>query len=211
MKALTLHQPWATAIAEGIKTIETRSWSTSYRGPLAIHAGRSLEGIEMLDAGRLCREDDAALVAQLVEIGVRQWGDLPLGAIVAVVNLVDVVPIGETADDGDPFPRIVVIPKRPPLYRSTAPYPSLVLFRDPMAEGVDISEQQPWGDFTPGRFAWLSADVRKLDEPIPAKGRQGLWSPQPPLAHPPRPPPRTSRPIDARPPRGSRSSGPSSR
>lgn len=40
MKALTLWQPWATFVAEGIKCNETRSWYTSYRGPLAIHAAR---------------------------------------------------------------------------------------------------------------------------------------------------------------------------
>ena len=41
MKALTLHQPWATLVAVGEKRIETRSWSTDYRGPLAIHAGKA--------------------------------------------------------------------------------------------------------------------------------------------------------------------------
>ena len=37
MKALTLYQPYAAAIALGLKKYETRSWATSYRGPLAIH------------------------------------------------------------------------------------------------------------------------------------------------------------------------------
>lgn len=40
MKALTLWQPWASLVALGVKTIETRSWSTSHRGPLAIHASK---------------------------------------------------------------------------------------------------------------------------------------------------------------------------
>ncbi|WP_193188849.1 ASCH domain-containing protein [Nisaea sediminum] len=39
MKALTIHQPWADAIAYGHKPVENRSWPTSYRGPLLIHAG----------------------------------------------------------------------------------------------------------------------------------------------------------------------------
>lgn len=38
MKALSIRQPWAGLIALGIKTIELRSWSTSYRGPLLICA-----------------------------------------------------------------------------------------------------------------------------------------------------------------------------
>jgi len=36
MKAISLHQPWASMIAEGEKTIETRNWATKYRGPLLI-------------------------------------------------------------------------------------------------------------------------------------------------------------------------------
>lgn len=40
MKAISLWQPWATLIATGHKTIETRSWATQYRGPLLIHAAK---------------------------------------------------------------------------------------------------------------------------------------------------------------------------
>lgn len=44
MKALSLTQPWATLVAIGAKKIETRSWSTSYRGPVAIHASKGYPG-----------------------------------------------------------------------------------------------------------------------------------------------------------------------
>ena len=40
MKALTLTQPWASLMAAGAKRIETRSWATSYRGELVIHAAK---------------------------------------------------------------------------------------------------------------------------------------------------------------------------
>jgi hypothetical protein len=40
MKALSLTQPWASAIALGIKQWETRSWPTSYRGEILIHASK---------------------------------------------------------------------------------------------------------------------------------------------------------------------------
>ncbi len=40
MKALTLTQPWAHLVAVGAKRVETRSWPTPYRGPLAIHAAQ---------------------------------------------------------------------------------------------------------------------------------------------------------------------------
>ena len=38
MKVLSLTEPYATLIKMGIKTIETRSWKTNYRGELYIHA-----------------------------------------------------------------------------------------------------------------------------------------------------------------------------
>jgi hypothetical protein len=36
MKAISLKQPWANLVASGKKTIETRKWSTNYRGDLVI-------------------------------------------------------------------------------------------------------------------------------------------------------------------------------
>jgi activating signal cointegrator 1 len=36
MKVLSIKQPWADLIADGIKTIEVRSWTTHYRGPLLV-------------------------------------------------------------------------------------------------------------------------------------------------------------------------------
>lgn len=45
VKALTLWQPFAQAIVQGFKKYETRSWSTKYRGKLAIHSSlKSLSG-----------------------------------------------------------------------------------------------------------------------------------------------------------------------
>lgn len=43
MKVLTLKQPWATLVAEGIKKYEFRSWRTSYRGKILIHAGSGID------------------------------------------------------------------------------------------------------------------------------------------------------------------------
>ena len=38
IKVLSIIEPWATLIKEGKKKIETRSWKTSYRGELYLHA-----------------------------------------------------------------------------------------------------------------------------------------------------------------------------
>jgi hypothetical protein len=36
--ALSIRQPWAGLLVQGLKTIEIRRWSTDFRGPLLIHA-----------------------------------------------------------------------------------------------------------------------------------------------------------------------------
>ena len=41
MKVLSLKEPYASLIKEKIKTVETRSWKTNYRGELYIHASQS--------------------------------------------------------------------------------------------------------------------------------------------------------------------------
>lgn len=41
MKALTLWQPWASLWAHQLKINETRSWATTYSGPLAVHAAKN--------------------------------------------------------------------------------------------------------------------------------------------------------------------------
>ena len=42
MKVLSLTEPYAALIKERKKKIETRSWKTSYRGELYIHASSRL-------------------------------------------------------------------------------------------------------------------------------------------------------------------------
>jgi activating signal cointegrator 1 len=86
MKAISLWQPWASLIAIGAKRIETRSWPTSYRGPLAIHAAKHTSK----DLEWFCRHS-----AVREAIGNIQYRDLPLGAIVAVCRLVDCIETDE--------------------------------------------------------------------------------------------------------------------
>ena len=51
MKALSIRQPWAELIVQGKKTLELRSWTVSYRGPLAIHASQTVERAACLEQG----------------------------------------------------------------------------------------------------------------------------------------------------------------
>ena len=61
MKVLSLREPFATLIKNGIKTIETRSWRTNYRGTLYIHASASKitkEDMKRTDLMALTNIDD---------------------------------------------------------------------------------------------------------------------------------------------------------
>jgi ASCH domain len=78
MNVLTVKQPWAWAIVNGIKTIENRSWATAYRGPLLIHAG-----VSRTDLGA---EGDRMP-------GLPPYEALTYGAIIGVADLVEVVPL----------------------------------------------------------------------------------------------------------------------
>lgn len=48
VKVLTLKQPWATLVAEGVKIYEFRSWKTKYRGKVLIHAGAGVDKKDMV-------------------------------------------------------------------------------------------------------------------------------------------------------------------
>jgi hypothetical protein len=85
MRALSLTQPWATLVAFGAKLIETRSWSTAYRGQIAIHAAKAFPS----EARRLCGRFPFSEV--LTRHGVLRTSELPLGAIIATATLADCV------------------------------------------------------------------------------------------------------------------------
>ena len=91
MRALTMTQPWATLVAIGENSIETRSWGTHYRGPLVIHSAKGFPR----DARELCIESPYRQV--LGHHGYNSAADLPLGSVIAVAELVGVMEfIGST-------------------------------------------------------------------------------------------------------------------
>jgi hypothetical protein len=81
MRGLSLTQPWATLVALGEKAIETRSWSTPYRGPLLIQAAKGFPK----DCQHLCWR--APFAGALIGGGFDRAEQLPRGAIVAVARL----------------------------------------------------------------------------------------------------------------------------
>lgn len=52
MRALSLYQPWASMIRLGIKTIETRFWSTKHRGSILICSTQKIDP----NAVEICHE-----------------------------------------------------------------------------------------------------------------------------------------------------------
>lgn len=56
MKAISIRQPWAWLIVHGAKVVENRSWATSYRGPLLIHAAKGCTLDEWSDAWEYIQE-----------------------------------------------------------------------------------------------------------------------------------------------------------
>ena len=90
VKAITVRQPFASAIVAGVKTVENRTWRTSHRGPLLVHAAA---GSELPTV--------APNVVAALERHARAIGDRPRGVIIGIVTLVDVVRVsgGEVEDD----------------------------------------------------------------------------------------------------------------
>ncbi len=76
MKAITLHQPYATLMAIGAKTFETRSWKTSYTGQIAVHAAKTRQ-----NDGLFWYEPIASMLKQH---GYNDPSKLPYGKVVSI-------------------------------------------------------------------------------------------------------------------------------
>lgn len=162
MKTLTVRQPHAKLIAMGIKGIETRSWSTKHRGLIAIHAGKApatrTPNVEQV--GSYCyttewlapiHSFDGYTHEPIADVIGEQ---LVYGFIVATAYLVDVIASVEL-DGADSYSQ---------------------QGRTPETTGSwNLKHQRPYGDFSLG-FLWLLGTIKRLETPIPATGRQGLWN-----------------------------------
>ena len=91
MKGITLHQPWASAIAFKLKEYETRPRKTNYRGLIAIHAGKTKADDKVFESLSTIPWNE-----HLVRPMSRKWlsvngDDFPTGAIVAVAEISDCI------------------------------------------------------------------------------------------------------------------------
>ena len=94
VKIISVRQPWAWLIVAGHKDIENRTWRTSYRGRLLVHASLATE------------PDDFPVQREWIEnwTGIVIPEDLPRGAIVGSATLTDVL------DMNDPGGRLCFSP-----------------------------------------------------------------------------------------------------
>jgi hypothetical protein len=151
MKALSLWQPHVAAIALELKPWETRSWSTEYRGPLALHAAkRAWDDIDDWhgDAStRLTQRCSELITTVCPEVDpehhrrARKYLHervLLFGAVICIADLVDCV-------------------------------------RTEWIRGKIPPEHEFWGDFSDGRYAFKLKNVRLLDRAIYYRGQQGFF------------------------------------
>lgn len=78
---------------------------------------------------------------------------LPLGAVIATCRLIACIPTRELQQN-----RVIEVD-----------------YLAGCADFVMSDAERAFGDYAPGRWAWLLADVEMLAEPIPAKGALSLW------------------------------------
>lgn len=164
MKALTLHQPWASLVVIGAKTDETRGWPcppAQIGKPLAIHAGAVLDRkaslwgervvLEALEAARLIPSGATGEILRAVAAGklppMRLLGAFPRKKVVAVARVVASALLVPLVGDG--------------------------WIREPASAASVLNYL--CGDFSHGRYAWRLADVKPLPEPCPVNGMQQLW------------------------------------
>ena len=168
-KVLSLYQPWAQLVVIGAKKFETRSWATSYRGLILIHASKRFTKRDWMMCHRWPFRDALSDVATFN--GEYQPHRLPVGVIIGCVKLIDCPSTSdwlrmrlrnygrtnflvESGEDGDLF-----------------------------LTSEDYREYR-FGDYNDGRRAWELQDPVHFEKPIPAKGSLGLWElPESALGH----------------------------
>lgn len=154
MKAISLHQPFASAVVLGSKRVETRGWETSHRGPIAIHASKhfTIDGLRRI----ACSWTWCGVLrfAGVHMAGRNLWDVLPFGAVVGTANLVDCRPT-------DSFTVAELDTQRLPTGEDGKHY---------------AWTERMLGDYSPGRFGWILSDPVLLIDPIPVRGRQRIFN-----------------------------------
>ena len=147
MKAISLTQPWAHLVMLGAKQWETRSWSTAYRGQIAIHASKNYPGFAKGMEQEPFYKEALGLVG-----GPYTYPSLSCGRIIALATIVDCQRTERfrekafTARDID-RPNYIEIPR----------------------------SEFAFGDFGKDRYAFKLENVIRIPQ-IECKGALGIWN-----------------------------------
>lgn len=160
MRALSLWQPWASLLVAGRKQVETRGWPIAHRGPLLIHAAKKWDGsLQAVCLEKPFREALAGFgvpssphdwTADDMAAKKRGWG-MPFGAVVGRVDVfgcwsTEDVAVADTHGWDEYSGRLMV-----------------------------TRDEHAFGDYSPGRFAFLCTHPVRFETPIPFRGMQGLF------------------------------------
>lgn len=184
IRAVTLWEPWASLVALGVKTIETRSWpapKATIGERLLIHAAKRSFGIGSPTA-EVVRSFPLETYRRLGH-GLKpthhvdpEMGDnYPLGCVVASATLAACVPMVSWAPLGGPaawaahmIPMRGTDAERMLLLRDAAGAREALASDGPLPAEIDATDQIPYGGFAPGRWAWLLEDVKPTTARCPA-------------------------------------------
>lgn len=91
MKTLTIKQPLASLIANGIKDIENRTWPTKYRGRILIHAGKDKKLTHLFPTSFMTSEQVQRIMKPDVQYQLLSPKYCIYGSIIGSVEIVDCV------------------------------------------------------------------------------------------------------------------------
>lgn len=144
MRAITLHEPWASLMRAGAKHNETRGVRTTLRGDIAITSAKRAPNM----SDDLYKRCFAAFASR---------GYVPKpehrGCVLCVVEIYDVI-------------------------RTESCWHPLKKGFQPLLATMPLTEEESsFGNYEPGRFVYLTRNLRPLREPVPCKGMQAIgWT-----------------------------------
>lgn len=108
MKVISIRAPWASLIVAGFKDIENRKWTTGFRGPVAIHSGKTLDLEAWAVAAEVATAASDGSLAFLADLYKRRTRIL--GGVVGFVDLVDCVHDHDSPWFGGPWGFVLANP-----------------------------------------------------------------------------------------------------
>lgn len=154
MKTITIKQPWASLIVEGIKDIENRTWPTRFRGRVLIHAAGKIADFFKGENLAFTPEQWKMINSKIYTNKEKYKKDIfKYSAIIGSVEIVDCVLNHSSVWAEKPEPEYLTTEK-----------------------GRELKVKPIYN--------WVLANPIKFHEPIPAKGKLSFWDYQNILAEP---------------------------